>query len=298
MLSSHTVKFPLLCLVPLLALPVFFTEVARAADAGIVTIVEGRARVLRDTTWYKLVPGARFREGDILVATGTGQVQVELFAGGTFNLGAPGSIFAATLPIVGDKLVGVAEVALPDGWLKLVATAPASGVRVQFSATTLTATEAIVVMHAQPASTELFVESGTAKIAEAAAGGGKSPVLTEVKAGEFAAQSGDRPVRAERRAPAAFVTAIPRQQIDPLPALAARFKAAKVQLVADQEVTYAEAEPWLAGPYRKMFLKRFEPRLKDRDFRAAVDAHIAHYPEWDRILHPEKYMPKVPAEAK
>ncbi len=56
--------------------------------------------------------------------------------------------------------------------------------------------------------------------------------------------------------------------------------------------------PGLPGPYRKLFLKRFQPRLKDREFRAAVEAHIARYPEWDRVLHPEKYLPKVPAEAK
>jgi hypothetical protein len=108
----------------------------------------------------------------------------------------------------------------------------------------------------------------------------------------------DRPLRFERRAPAAFVTAVPRHQIDALPALAAKYKSAKVQLVPGLEITYAEAEPWLSGPYRKLFVKRFQPRLKDPEFRAAVETRITRYPEWDRILHPEKYMPKVPAEAK
>ena len=68
--------------------------------------------------------------------------------------------------------------------------------------------------------------------------------------------------------------------------------------MAEQEVTYAEAEPWLAGPYRRIVPEAFQPRLKDREFRAAVEAHIARYPEWDRILHPEKYLPKAPAKAK
>jgi hypothetical protein len=279
----------------LLALPV---PCAYAADAGIVSIVEGPCRLLRDTTWYKLVPGARLREGDILVATGTGQIQVELFTGGAFNVGAPGTLFAVYAPMTGDKLTGPVELALTEGWLKLSANAPPAGFRVQLDPASIEAIEAVVVMRATPGAMELFVESGTAKVADSGAGKGKIPAGTELKGGDYAAQSTERPLRIERRAPAAFVTAVPRQMIDALPALAGKYKAAKVQLAPGLEITYAEAEPWLSGPYRRMFLKRFQPRLKDREFRAAVEARIARYPEWDRILHPEKYLPKVPAEAK
>lgn len=278
-----------------LALPVPY---AYAADAGIVSIVEGPCRVLRDTTWYKLVPGARFLQGDILVATGPGQVQVELFAGGAFNLGAPGTLFAAAVPIAADKLTGLVELSLPEGWLKLAANAPPAGFQVQMDSISLNATEAVVVMHAAPKGMELFVESGAAKLTDAETGKGKSAAVTDLKTGDYAARSAERPLNIERRAPATFVTAIPRYLIDALPALAAKYKAAKVQLVPQQEVTYAEAEPWLSGPYRKLFLKRFQSRLKDREFRAGVEAHIARYPEWDRVLHPEKYRPKVPVEAK
>ncbi len=55
------------------------------------------------------------------------------------------------------------------------------------------------------------------------------------------------------------------------------------------EVTLAEAQPWLDGPYRKAFLRRFAPRLRDPAFRAGVEARLAAYPEWDRTLHPERY---------
>ena len=271
---------------------------AHAADAGIFSIVEGQARVLRDTTWYRLIPGARFQEGDILVAKGAGQIQVELTAGGTFNLGTPGTLFAAAIPALGDKSAGPAELSLREGWLKFAAAAPSGGFRIQFDTASLLASESIVVMHAQPGAVEMFVESGSANLLDAGQGAAKAPAATELKAGEFAALSVERPARFERRAPPTFVAAIPRYLIDPLPALAAKYKAAKVQMVAEQEINYAEAAPWLAGRYRKSFLKRFQPRLKDRDFRAAVDAHIALYPEWDRIMHPEKYRPKVPVEAK
>ncbi|MEO8345207.1 MAG: hypothetical protein ABI607_05875 [Betaproteobacteria bacterium] len=288
-------KLPALCVVLSLALPV---PGAQAAEVGVFSLVEGPARVLRDTTWYKLVPGTRFRDGDIVVSKGPGQVQVELTAGGRFNLGTPATLFAAAVPVVGDKLTGPVDIMLPNGWLKLAASAPPLGFRVQFDAATLVAAEAIVVMHAQSSAADLFVESGSARLTEAGTGGGKAPVATDLKAGEFAAQASGRPLRLERRAPAAFVAAIPRHLIDALPILEAKYKTAKVQLVAEQEVTYAEAEPWLMGPYRKLFMKRFQPRLRDREFRAAVEVNIARYPEWDRILHPEKYLPKVPVEAK
>jgi hypothetical protein len=285
-----------LCLLVGLALPIAFARAADAPDAGVVSLVEGSARVLRDTTWYKLAPGARFREGDIVVAKAASQVQVELPSAGSFNLTGPGTLFAAAVPVVGDKISGVTVLALPEGWLKLVANAPGAGFRAQLDVASVDASDAIIVVHAQPEAVELFVESGAARVSDATAG--KSAAANEMKAGEYAAQSADRPLRFERRAPGAFVATIPRHLIDPLPALAGRYKSAKVQLAAEQEITYAEAEPWLAGPYRKVFLKRFAPRLKDREFRAGVEAHITRYPEWDRMLHPEKYAPKTPVQAK
>ena len=68
-------KVPSLWLILWLALPV---PCAIAADAGTYSLVEGSARVLRDTTWYKLVPGARFREGDIVAAINVGSYNASM----------------------------------------------------------------------------------------------------------------------------------------------------------------------------------------------------------------------------
>ncbi len=286
-------KFAVFSLALCLALPL---ASAQAADGGIVTIVDGRARLLRDTTWYKLVPGARVRQGDILEAIDVAQLQIEFLVGGTAYLGGPGALFAASLPIAGDKLTGTIDLDLARGWLKLVAKAPTAGVRVGFSGVVMSATDAIAVIHATPDSSEFFVESGAAKIAVLGAGGKPGPTV-DATAGEYHGRTGDRPFRVERHAPQPFVASMPRALEDPLPTLAGRYKS-PATLVAEGEIAYAEAEPWLAGPYRRIFLKQFAPRLRDREFRAAVDARIARYPEWDRILHPEKYLPKVPTEAK
>ncbi len=283
------VNFALLCLVFWVAWPV---ASAQAADAGIATIIDGRVRLLHDTTWYKVVPGARVRQGDVLEVVDTAQVQVELGAGGTFYLGGPGTLYAASLPIAGDKLTGGIVLDVASGWLKLAAKAT-TGARLQFSGALLDTTDAIVVVHVTPEASEFFMESGSAKVTPIDAGGKPGPAV-DATAGEYRGRSGERAFRVEGHAPQPFVTAMPRPLRDPLPSLASRYKVAPT-LVAEREITYAEAEPWLAGPYRRVFLKQFAPRLRDRDFRAGVEAHIARYPEWDRILHPEKYLPKPAA---
>jgi len=61
----------------------------------------------------------------------------------------------------------------------------------------------------------------------------------------------------------------------------------------EREVTYAEAEPWLAGRDRPVFERRFASRLRDPAFRNAMLPNIARYPAWDRLLNPEKYAPKA-----
>src|SRR2546423_1669366 len=88
--------------------------------------------------------------------------------------------------------------------------------------------------------------------------------------------------------------------------VAGRLAGAAPTLAAGADIAYADAEPWLAGPYRRAFVKRLTPRLSDPAFRSGVEAHIGSHPEWDRMLHPEKYAadkapapnkPVVPAKA-
>ena len=260
-----------------------------AADVGIATIVEGDARVLRAVTWYKLIPGARVEAGDIIAAAEKATVQVEFPAGSTLNLGGPSELFAAR-PYAPDKTADSQEFALARGWMKFVTRTAGSSARVRAALAVIEMTEAIAVIHTEPSAAEVFVESGAARIA--ATDAGKDGVPQDVKAGEFWARNVRRPPRTDGRAPLAFVAAMPRDMVDALPSLAGRFPKAPAALTAQGEVTFAEAEPWLSGPYRKIFVKRFEPRLKDREFRAAVESRIASFPEWDRLLHPEKYAPK------
>ena len=259
---------------PALVLSLLFAAPA-AAQPAVVTLAEGTPKVLRGATWYKLVPGIALEDADIFTVGPKQQVQIETASGSIVNLTGESTI------VVSLGKDGALALTTPAGFFKVAAKMPAVRLRLpQFEAA---AGDAIVVGNA--AGGELFVEAGTAKIADGTA------APREAKRGEYWVKSGAA-LASKPLAPKPFVDALPRNYIDPLPSLASRIKSKPV-LAADHDVTYAEAEPWLAGKDRAAFEKRFVSRLKDPAFRKAVEPHVARYPSWDRILHPEKYMPKT-----
>jgi hypothetical protein len=265
-----------------LALMLVSGAAGAAPEIGVVTLVEGEARLLRGATWYKVVPGARIQEGDIVEALDRAQAQLESTAGTTVNLVGAGSVYV--MPVKSGPPI----VSLPNGWLKVAAKAP--GVRIRTAPFDVMTTDGIVVMHAQGPVAELFVESGSLKLLELSANGADG-AARDAKRGEYWMKSATAGFTTVPRAPRTFVDAMPRHFADPLPAFAARMKSNPV-LVVDHEITYAEAEPWLAGRDRATFERRFASRLRDPAFRKAVEPVVARYPSWDRVLHPEKYLPK------
>ena len=266
-----------------------FAASAVAAEAGIYTIVEGDVRVLRETAWFRLVPGARARDGDIVDAINEySEVQLEWTGGGVMNLQGPALVHAGAV-VAAENKSGAAELVVQRGWIKA-----ASGkrpMRLRLPNATLDFADAIVVARGDAQRSELFVESGSAKFTPVAARG-KAQTALDATSGEYLERVGDRAAVEQPRPPQAFVAALPRQFRDALPALADHF-GEEPELVRGREITLAEAEPWLVpGASRRTFVRRFTPRLSDPAFRAAVNARIIAYPEWDRILHPQKYRPK------
>ena len=266
-----------------LPLAALLVAVSSAAETGVVTLVEGSALLLRGATWYKLVAGTRVEEADILEATDRAQAQIEFAAGSRMNLVGAGKAYLVPAAKGAPTLVAV-----PAGWLKVAARAP--GVRIRTAPFDLLVGDGVLVVHASGPAVEFFVESGSARLIELTANGADGPGR-DVKSGEFASRSAASALTIHPRAAKAFVEAMPRHFADALPALADRIKA-KPPLVADHEITYAEAEPWLAGRDRAVFEKRFAGRLRDPAFRSAAAPNLARYPMWDRMLNPEKYAPK------
>lgn len=253
-----------------------------AADAGIYTIVEGSSRVLRGATWSSLLPGVRAQDGDVLDVADGAVTQIELARGGMLNVVGPAAAFAGSQS--GDgKSAPASEWVVARGWVK--AAADNAGLRLRLPQASIDMSDAIVVVKTDPDSMHLFVESGTAKVA---IGGVKAPPR-DAHAGEWWTKSGDKPFAVDTRAPQAFVATMPRHFLDALPKLGSRYAGRGPALKPVAPITYAEAEPWLNGPYRAAFMRRLQPRLADPAFRAGAEGRAGSYPEWDRLLHPERY---------
>jgi hypothetical protein len=272
------------------ALALSLVAASAAAETGTVTLVEGSARVLHGATWYKLVVGARVEESDIVEASDLAQTQIELAAGSRINLVGAGKIYL----VPSTEKAAPVVASLPMGWLKVASKAP--GTRIRTAPFDLVVGDGVLVVHASGPAVELFVESGTARLVELAANGADG-AARDLKSGEYASKSATGTLATGQRAPKLFVDAMPRHFIDALPTLADRIKS-KPTLVLDHEITYAEAEPWLASRDRAVFEKRFASRLRDPSFRSAALPTIARYPSWDRMLNPEKFAPKEQSAAK
>jgi hypothetical protein len=100
---------------------------------------------------------------------------------------------------------------------------------------------------------------------------------------------------ASRPSPA-FIGALPRLFLDPLPSRMALYKERLAQPRRLDAVGYAQVETWLKAPLaiRRPLLARFQPRASDPAFRNALVANLRFHPEWDPILFPEKYQPQEP----
>jgi len=271
----------------LIAVPCF------GAETATVTLLFGQPKLLRGTTWFNLKEGVRLRDGDVIDLPASGQLQLEFTDTGAVSVIGPGALYIIAASARDAKQAGSAEFQLTRGWLKFDTKPPGPRLRVRTALGTIAASDAAAVVHAGDGF-EAFVETGTAKLSDV----GKLELTGgEIKAGGFASRSAGKPLTAERRPPAAFVGALPRDFMDPLPVRADRFSSARVEPVADHESTFAEAQPWLTGPYRASFLKRFQARLDDPAFRDAMATSGKAPPEWSAAAPPPKVETPPPAPA-
>lgn len=240
---------------------------AAAADIATVTLVDGKPRLLRGTAWYSVVEGVRIRDTDVIEVPEKGQFQLETSDGAAIGLIGPGSLYAVSLSGGDAKSRPVAEFWISRGWCKVDTRPAASRLRVRSPMGLLSTSDAAAVMRLGD-TMEVFVERGVARVAEPGKGDTSGP---EVRGGGFASRVSGKPFTVAERAPSTFVGALPRDFMDPLPLRAARFATPR-EPVLDHEATYPEVQSWLNGPYRVAFAKRFEPKMADPAFKAAIEA--------------------------
>ena len=203
-------------------------------------------------------------------------------AGGKVAAGAPGT-----------------ELVLLSGWLKGQSDAHAGSYR--YESPTLSATtgnNGTVVFHSNESGCEVFVEAGSAAIAEVSPNGSVGKPTTGTT-GQFFSRHQGKSIVAASRPGSSFIESLPPSFRDTLPSRLAHFTGKPAEPKVQHPVSYAEIQAWLTMPsaWRRGFVDRFEPRLKDAEFRKQLESHEAEYPEWRPILHPEPHPQQTPPPA-
>lgn len=263
---------------------------AAVQDVGSVTFLEGSLRIIRGTTTLQAAEGTRLRQGDIVESSDKSFAQLEFVGGAIVALGPLTRIYVFRYGMGGKSGSDAAgaELVLLSGWLKGQSDTHTASYRYESLMLAAATGNGIVVFHNNESGCEVFVESGSAAIAEVGPDGnvGKS---TLGNAGQFFSRRQGKSLVISPHPSATFVDAMPRSFRDALPSRLAHFTGKPVEPMVQHQVSYAEIQPWLTIPsaWRKGFVGRFEPRLKDPEFRKQLELHAAEYPEWVPILHPE-----------
>lgn len=266
---------------------------AGAAPFGTITIADGKSRVLRAVAVHTLAEGGVLEEGDLLELDEGALLQVELGDGSALSFASKAR---ALLPMPAGQPGRLADVLLIYGWSKVQLTSAAQLPAVQTPLVRLISQNVSYVLSVGAAGTQLFVEAGELVPAFASPKSGQPAIL---KAGEFLGVRPDFSATVAPRALPDFVKAMPRPYIDKLPVRLPRFKGKGAELKHERDVNFADVDGLfkLNPAGRKTYLAQFRPLLKDKAFLRDLEPAIRNYPEWDRIVHPEKYLPKPKPKA-
>lgn len=273
---------------------------AGAEAPGIVTLAEGPAALLRTAGRFALAEGVRVQPGDIFEVPDKGLVQIEFADGTRLSLGPQSRSHIAALASAGRATKGapVTDVYLLQGWSKFALAPKSAPLRVTTPLFGLGTADGIGVLQVESAAASLFVERGALRLAEGFVKAAPTSPLA-LGAGQFYARKADQKGSLQGRPAAEFIAAMPGYYRDNLPERLGKFKDADVSPRRLGDLAYEDVEPWLKGPpeLRRPLMQRLRARAQDPEFRKGLIANMRFHPEWDRILFPEKYLPKPPPTA-
>jgi hypothetical protein len=262
---------------------------AAAPQIGLLTSLEGKAQLLRGVEVFSAAEGLALRHGDVIETGDSSFAQLEFSANLVIALGPGTRLFLFDLPTLPAQATRPQFVLL-RGWVK-VESAPKEPREVLLLASrdlSLTGGLTALVMHVKPSTTRVFVESGSAFVTLT-----KTPPRSiNVAAGQFAQQTTNLPIDILRGPAPDFLVEMPRAFRDTLPPMIDRRSWPAVLPTRLRFVSYEDVEDLLTlpGQWRGRSVQRFGSRTKDEAFRAGLNANLRRHPEWDRVLHPEKYV--------
>jgi hypothetical protein len=266
-----------------------------AESVGVVTILEGDATVIRGLSEYTLAEGVRVLSND-LVETGKATfLRVEFSDGAIVDLGP---ITRAQLNRPSLRKNDRPAFYLLSGWLKVTAGKLGAGAKgaigsPQFDAIGL---DGESVERAEHGSSAVFAENGPLRVVDRRR---NVPAPIVLKSGDFLGLRNDEAPAVSGRAAHEFVAAMPRQFEDSLPPQSARFQGRDVHPKAIGAFTYAQVEAWLDAELavRRRFVHEWAAKAEEDAFRQRLEARLSRHPEWEPVLYPERFEPKLPTPA-
>lgn len=263
---------------------------ASAAVPALVSILQGDATLVRQTTRYALAEGVALADGDIVETAADAFMQIEFEDGTIIGIAEKGRLLLKPQITAPRTTSAAPQFYLLEGWIKLT-TVPKAPAEFAFLAPAfeLVSPGATIVARVRPAKGyELFVESGSARLVVRAA-------VSGLKGNDFVNQAAnaDKPTIGANLG-GEFLQLLPRQFRDRLPTRAALFAGRIVAPKPVGPIEYADVRAWLhAEPGVRLALsKQWRPRAADRAFRAEVATNLAAHTEWERVLYPKRFLPK------
>ena len=247
--------------------------------------------LVRQTTRYTLVEGAALAEGDIVETPAGAFAQIEFEDGVTVGLGE-GSRILIRPKLQGMKALAVPRLYLLEGWVKATP-APKGELALLSPRFELGIDGGSAVIKLDAKSYATFAERGAVRLVQR--DGARSTVT--LRPGEFASlAAGADKVTIVPRMNAEFLQALPKMFRDALPPRAALYAKRNPAPKPLAPIEYGDVAVWLHSEsgIRLPLSRQWISRASDKAFRAELVANLNAHKEWERILFPERFLPKKP----
>lgn len=269
-------------------------------QVGIVTILEGRATVIRGLSQFDAQEGVRLLPNDLVRTDANTFLRLEYVDKTYLELG-PETQLQLQHPGL-KKPSWRPGVYLLEGWLKLECH-PDPGSTCSLTSRIMDVADltGTLILRATGPDFAAFAEQGSARLSNR----GIKGATTNLGSGDFVSVSQGKLANVQKRATPEFLAALPRAYRDTLPIRYSIYEGRAATTPNQRAFSYADVEPWInaEAPVRRQFVVLWRRKAFEPGFREPLDRDLAMHPEWDRVLHPEKYeviepAPNVPPERK
>jgi hypothetical protein len=249
---------------------------------AVVTILDGKASVIRSLAQFDAAEGVRLQPGDLIRTQPNSLMRIEYPDECSLELG-PDTQLQLFHP-ADKKRANRPALYLVQGWLKL-GCKTGTDTALTLKDLDVVGISRVLVIHASGESRAIFAEQGSARVVKHASGS------VTLNPGDFLAVEPEENTEVQQRPTAQFMEALPRAYRDTLPSRYSVYVTRVVEPQNPRAFGYSDVETWLnAEPaVRRQFVGLWLHKVNDPAFRTPLDRDLAKHPEWDRILHPEKY---------